>query len=108
MQKEIIKNVDVLVWAPLIESLNFQIDQVISGKLPSFSLTMISQEFSPNPYAQGSLNSSGNLVLEIISNSFLSTRLNDWEVQLVENLGWHSPSEDNPNFWTVVDKVQES
>lgn len=91
------------IYSPLAEGLSTQIQRVLDAKMTSASLTLFETGVRPNPYVQVGLpDAGGNLTLEVMSNTFLETKLTEWQVsQLISN-GWKAPDESNPNFWMVV------
>jgi len=48
-------------------------------------------------------NEDGHLTPEVISNTFLETKLTQFQVAQLIEIGWNGPYKSNPNFWMVVD-----
>jgi hypothetical protein len=38
----------------------------------------------------------------VVSNTFLETKLTEWQVSQLIGTGWKAPDKTNPNFWRVV------
>jgi hypothetical protein len=93
------KQTNITIFSPLIDTLAVQLVKVAAGEIDSGALIFLNTNYKPNPYGQFVLNKWGNLVLEVVSNSFLETKLTDWQISKANELGWRSPNEENPNFW---------
>lgn len=82
----------------ITEGLNHLAVLVSDGTIPSASVSLIDSRYQTKPYVQ--FTKSGVLILaEMISNSFLFTKLTPWEESRILNLGWSAPTESRPNFW---------
>lgn len=94
---------EISIYSPLAEGLSLQIQNVISGKATSAGVTFLGTGFKPYPYVQVGLpDARGQLTLEVISNTFLDTKLTQWQVSQLIAAGWNAPDKTNPNFWMVV------
>jgi hypothetical protein len=94
---------EISIYSPLAEGLSLQIQNVISGKATSAGVSFLETGFKPYPYVQVGLpDARGQLTLEVISNTFLETKLTEWQVSQLVTAGWKAPDETNPNFWMVV------
>jgi hypothetical protein len=94
----------IAIYSPLAEGLSIQIQRVLDGKMTSAGLTLLETGVRPHPYVQVGLpDENGRLTLEVISNTFLETKLTDWQIGQLMSNGWKAPDEGNPNFWMVTD-----
>jgi len=94
---------EISIYSPLTEGLSLQIQNVISGTTTSAGVTFLETSINPYPYVQvGSPDAGGLLTLEVISNTYLETKLTEWQVALLTDIGWNPPDESNPNFWLVA------
>ena len=95
---------EISIYSPLTEGLSIQIQGVLDGKNTSAGVNLLSSSVKSYPYVQVGLpNSQGQLTLEAMSNTFLETKLTDWQVAQLTEVGWNAPDESNPNFWMVAD-----
>lgn len=82
----------------ITEALNHLVDWVNRGRVSSGSLSLLGSRYQVSPYVQ--FVKSGNfLASEMVSNSFLETRLTAWEESQILHLGWNAPTKSKPNFW---------
>ena len=91
---------EISIYSPLTEGLSIQIQKVISKDSTSADVTFLGTSFTPDPYVQvGMPVESGEITLEVISNTFLETKLTEWQISKLLSLGWNAPNSQNPNFW---------
>jgi hypothetical protein len=71
--------------------------------MTSAGLTLFGTDVRPYPYVQvGMPDADGKLTLEVMSNTFLETKLTEWQISQLISSGWKAPDENNPNFYMVV------
>jgi hypothetical protein len=95
---------EISIYSPLTEGLSLQMQSVLKGTRTSAGVNLLSTSVKPSPYVQvGMPNDKGQLTLEVCSNTFLETKLTDWQVAQLQEVGWNAPDNKNPNFWMVTD-----
>jgi hypothetical protein len=95
---------EISIYSPLTEGLSLQMQSVLKGTRTSAGVNLLSTSVKPSPYVQvGMPNDKGQLTLEVCSNTFLETKLTDWQVAQLQEVGWNAPDNTNPNFWMVTD-----
>jgi hypothetical protein len=95
---------EISIFSPLTEGLSQQIQRVLRSEATSASITFLGTSFKPDPYVQvGMANEERQLTLEVMSNTFLETKLTQFQVGQLIEIGWNSPDKSNPNFWMLVD-----
>lgn len=95
---------EISIYSPLTEGLSLQIQSVMQGKRTSAGVNLLSTSVKPSPYVQAGMpNANSQVTLEVCSNSFLNTKLTDWQAAQLQEVGWKAPDKTNPNFWMVTD-----
>jgi hypothetical protein len=95
---------EISIYSPLTEGLSLQIQSVMLGKRTSAGVNLLNTPLKPSPYVQvGMPNDKNQLTLEACSNTFLETKLTDWQAAQLQEVGWAAPDKTNPNFWMVTD-----
>ncbi len=95
---------EISIYSPLTEGLSLQIQRVLKGDLTSADVTFLGTGYKPDPYVQVGLPAeNGEITLEVVSNTFLETKLTDWQIKELLAFGWNAPDAHNPNFWMRTD-----
>ena len=98
MQIARLQPINLNAWGPVIDAATSALEDIKRGFTPTFELTFLGTDFSPAPYVQVSKNQQGELILEIVSNKFLETKLTKWHESQLRILGFQVPDESNPNY----------
>jgi hypothetical protein len=85
-------------WGSVIDTLTSVFEDIKQERVESFGITFLDTDFKPCPYLQATLNLNGDLLVELISNEYLVTKLNRWQESQVRLLGFKMPDENNPNY----------
>ena len=85
-------------WGSVIDTLTSVFEDIKKENLESFGITFLDTDFKPSPYLQVSLNLNGELLVELISNEYLVTKLTKWQESQLRMLGFKMPDENNPNY----------
>lgn len=85
-------------WGSVIDTLTSVFEDIKQEKIESFGITFIGTDFKPCPYLQVSLNLNDDLLVELISNEYLVTKLTKWQENQLRMLGFKMPDENNPNY----------
>lgn len=85
-------------WGSVIDTLTSVFEDIKQEKIESFGITFLDTDFEPCPYLQVSLNLNGDLLVELISNEYLLTKLTKWQESQLRLLGFKMPGEINPNY----------
>jgi hypothetical protein len=94
---------EISIYSPLSEGLSKQIQGVVRRDSTSADVTLLGTSFKPDPYVQvGSPDEKGDMTFEVISNTFLETKLTEWQISKLISLGWNAPNSQNPNFWITA------
>jgi len=101
MQVARLQPLNLNAWGPVIDAATGALEDIKGGITPSFELTFLGTDYQPAPYVQASANYEGNLVLEIISNDYLQTKLTKWHENQLRVLGFKVPDNENPNYHRV-------
>lgn len=95
---------EISIYSPLTAGLSLQIQSVMQGKRTSAGVNLLNTGVKPSPYVQAGMpNANRRLTLEVCSNTFLDTKLTDWQAAQLQEVGWKAPDKANPNFWMVTD-----
>lgn len=89
-------------WGGVINALVGAFEDIRLGKADSFGITFLDTNYTPNPYLQASLGTQGNLIVELVSNEYLTTKLTRWQESQLRLLGFRMPDRANPNHNRVV------
>jgi hypothetical protein len=85
-------------WGSVIDTLTSVFDDIKQEKVEDFGITFLDTNFKPSPYMQVALNLNGDLLVELVSNEYLVTKLTKWQESQVRLLGFKMPDENNPNY----------
>lgn len=85
-------------WGSVIDTLVGVFEDIKLEKVDSFEITFLDTNYKPSPYLQASLNLRGDLLVELISNEYLVTKLTKWQESQLRLLGFNMPDENNPNY----------
>ena len=97
------QHAEISIYSPISEGLSRQIQRVVRQDTTSADVTFLSTGFKPDPYVQVGLpDENGSITIEVISNTFLDTKLTEWQINNLMSLGWNAPNSINPNFWLTV------
>jgi hypothetical protein len=96
------KQTNIKIFSPLIDTLAVQLVKVAAGEIDSGALIFLNTNYKPNPYGQFVLNKWGNLVLEVVSNSFLETKLTDWQISKAKRTWVEVSKRRKPEFLEPV------
>jgi hypothetical protein len=95
-------------WGGVIQAITSALEEIKAAKLTSHSVTFLDTQFKPSPYLQASLDPQGNLVIELVSNEYLQTKLTKWQESQVRLLGFKMPHSENPNYSRVVNANEQT
>ena len=63
-----------------------------------FHINFYSTKFKSEIYFQGFVDKDGQLLVEAVSDDFLGVKFNQYQKNLLINLGWSPPNSTNPNY----------
>ena len=89
-------------WGGVIDTLASAFQDIKLEKTDSFGIIFLDTDFKPSPYLQASLGAHGDLVVELVSNEYLTTKLTNWKESQIRLLGFKMPDKNNPNYNRVV------
>jgi hypothetical protein len=85
-------------WGGVIDALTAAFQDIKEERIDSFGITFLDTEFKPCPYLQATLNANGDLLIELISNQYLTTKLTRGQESQLRVLGFKTPDRLNPNY----------
>jgi hypothetical protein len=94
-------------WGSVIDTLTSVFEDIKQERIESFGITFLDTELKPCPYLQASLNLNGDLVVELISNEYLVTKLTKWQENQLRLLGFKMPDENNPNYHRATKATEQ-
>jgi hypothetical protein len=95
-------------WGGVIDALTSAFDDIKEGKIESFAVTFLDTDFKPSPYIQASLNLNGDLLVELISNEYLITKLTKWQENQLRAMGFKLPDSNNPNYHRATQLTEQT
>jgi hypothetical protein len=98
MQQARLQPLNLETWGPVVKAAKKSLNDIKQGKQQFFELTFLGADFEPSPYVQASLNNKGLLVMELVSNEYLTPKISKWNESQLRILGFQVPSDSNPNY----------